>query len=68
MSDDWKEYSKLVMANLEDHEERIKVLEQALAELKLDMVRMMMKYSFLGSLAATALVAAPVLATWYFGK
>lgn len=66
MSDDWKEYSKLVMANLEDHEERIKGLEQALAELKLDMVRMMMKYSFLGSLAATAVVVVPAFLTWYF--
>lgn len=61
----WEEYQKLVMANLEDHEERIKVLEKAFTEMRLDMVKLMMRYSFLGSLSATLVVAIPALITWW---
>lgn len=65
---DWKEYAKLVMASLDDHEARIKCLEIALTELKIDMARVMVRYSFLGSLAATITVAVPAVIYWFVSK
>lgn len=65
---DWKEYAKLVMANLEDHEARIKSLEEALVELKIDMAKVMMRYSFLGSVAGSVTVVASAAIYWFTTK
>ncbi len=66
--DNWSRYSKLVMANLEDHEDRIKVLENAIVNLKLDLNKMMMRYSFIGSVGGAFVALLPVALTWYFTK
>lgn len=68
VDDGWGQCRMHVMANLDDHEKRIEVLEEALQSLKLDMVRMMMRYSFLGSLATSAVVIVTAIVTVYLGK
>lgn len=65
---DWKEYAKLVMASLEDHENRIKALENTLVELKIDMARVLLRYSFLGSLAGSVTVVASAVIYWFATK
>jgi hypothetical protein len=68
IDDGWPNYSKLVMANLEDHEDRIKALEAGMEALKMDMVRMMMRYSVMGTLATSVVVILTAVASVYFGK
>lgn len=68
VDDGWPQCKMLVMANLENHEERIKALETGLESMKMDMVRMMMRYSFLGSLATSVVVIVTAIVTVYLGK
>lgn len=65
---DWKEYEKLVMSNLADHEKRIERLEESLLGLRLEMNKLLMRYSFMGSLGGSLCTLIPVILTWYFTK
>ncbi len=65
MSEDWNAYRKLVVSNLEDHETRIRAIEIAMQELRIDSVKLTLRYSFLGSLSATLAVLIPALIYLY---
>lgn len=55
---------QLVMETLEDHKERISRLEQEQVNQKISIIRQ----SFLGSLGAMAVLAIPILISWWIKK
>lgn len=64
----WNEYRLLVMASLEELDGRVKKLEEGFVAIKLDMVKMVVKSSFWGSLSGVLVAAVPAIVYWYFHK
>lgn len=67
MNHEWKEVASRVLYQLDLHEGRLKHLEDSVDELKRQMAVMTMKYSFLGSLAASGATGIALL-VWYYSK
>lgn len=57
-----------IIALAEKHEARMNALAKDLTELKIDMVKLMVRYSALGSMAGTAAVAIPAVIYWFVTK
>lgn len=55
----WQEIGTLVLAIQEDHQRRLETLERAQTEMKLELQRMILKYSFLGTVSAALAVLVP---------
>lgn len=63
----WQEIGTLVLAIQEDHKARLEALERSQTEMKLELQRMILKYSFLGTVSAALAVLIP-FAIAYFIK